>query len=269
MSDKSELQIWRAEVRRVERAPRAEQREAAEEFADALRDPELIGERIGWLLMGDFGEGAFLEARGQLDSIRNPAALLLRMIAIAEWNATPRDATNAWKALTAGEKMALDRAIQHEMAYFRDRRARLNTGKEERFFDVDHALRWLGEELRRGRGQYGEVFIARGQEREFEPEAGVYRTPSGEIVRGFPAGHRARYELKQFATELESDKRVTPGDRADAWRVAADAFSEVGNTHQEDFANDRADYWRKRSGVFSRGVRERRGRRLPKRRSGR
>ena len=268
MSDKNELQLWRAEVQRVERAPRAEQREAAEEFADALRDPSLIGERVGWLLMGDYGQGAFLEARGQLDSSRNPEALLLRMIAIAEWNATARDATNAWKSLTASEKMALDRAIQREMTYFRDRRAWLNTGKEERFFDVDHALRWMGEEIRRGRAQYGEVFVARGEEREWgSPDAGVYRTPSGEIARGFPAGHRARYELKQFATDLERDKRVTPSDRADAWRVAADAFSEAGNAHQEDFANDRADYWRKRAGVFSRPSRERRGRRLPKRRS--
>ena len=42
-------------LREVEKAPLAERKEAAAEFLAAMRDnPQLIGERIGWLLGGSY-----------------------------------------------------------------------------------------------------------------------------------------------------------------------------------------------------------------------
>jgi hypothetical protein len=109
--ERSEAQQRLAEIRRQ---PLSDRKEAQGKFLEAMRDdPELVAERLGWLLGGSYGYGAMLMAKQVLKSPRmNRAAALTQMIGAFEWM-TPEDMVRAaWKKLSAGEKAALETAVQ-------------------------------------------------------------------------------------------------------------------------------------------------------------
>ena len=101
-----------AHTREVEGASLSDRKEACAEFAEALKDPALIGERIGWLIDGNYGHGEMLKAKQIIASPRmNRRAALTHLIGIYEWQCPGDMGVRAWKKLTPAEKKALDDAV--------------------------------------------------------------------------------------------------------------------------------------------------------------
>ena len=116
--ERRELSNARNRINKLHRAPLADRKEAQAEFLEAMRDdPELVAERLGWLLAGHYGDGEKLLAKQVLGSPRmNRSAALTQMIGAFEWM-TPEDMVRAaWKKLSAGEKAALESAVQGAIA---------------------------------------------------------------------------------------------------------------------------------------------------------
>lgn len=102
----------------VEKAPLHERKEAALQFFYEMSvNPDIVGERIGWLLDGNFGYGAMKAAeRVMAQSARaNKKATLTHMIGAIEWRCPARMTMAAWKKLTPSQKAALDREVQSAM----------------------------------------------------------------------------------------------------------------------------------------------------------
>lgn len=109
-----EIRLAHRQMDEVRDAPLADRREAQAHFFEVMRDsPDLVGERVGWLLGGNYGYGPMLLAKRILDSPRmNRVAALTQMIGVFEWHC-PEDRTRqAWKRLTAPEKARLAYAVQ-------------------------------------------------------------------------------------------------------------------------------------------------------------
>lgn len=106
------------QLQSVEKSPLAHRKEAAKEFGEALRDPSLIGERIGWLFAGNYGYGGMKKAQQvlKMTARANKVAILTQMIAAVEWMCPARAAVAEWKKLTPAEKTALDKAVKAEIA---------------------------------------------------------------------------------------------------------------------------------------------------------
>lgn len=112
--ERRERQEAQRRLTEIERAPLADRKEAAAEFLAAMRDdPELVGERVGWLLDGSFGYGAQSMAKQILGSPRmNRSAALTHLTAAFEWSTPSAMAMAAWKKLTKGQQSALEKAVQ-------------------------------------------------------------------------------------------------------------------------------------------------------------
>jgi len=113
--EQHEIREAHAQRNAVNKAPLAERKEAQAEFFEAMRDrPRLVGERVSWLLDGNYGYGSMLLAKQILQRPRmNRVAALTQMIGVFEWQC-PEDMTRqAWKRLSAGEKHELARAVEH------------------------------------------------------------------------------------------------------------------------------------------------------------
>lgn len=94
----------------------SERKEACKAFSEAMRDPELVAERISWLLDGNYGYGAMQAAKRAVANKRmNRAAVLTHMIGAIEWQCPARMAAQAWKKLSRDEQKALDKAICAEI----------------------------------------------------------------------------------------------------------------------------------------------------------
>lgn len=109
----------------IRKAPLADRKDAQLDFFKAMRDsPRLVGERVGWLLDGNYGYGSMLLAKQILHSPRmNRIAALTQMVGAFEWQC-PEDMTRqAWKRLTPGEKHELARAVEHAIQSAEDEEA--------------------------------------------------------------------------------------------------------------------------------------------------
>lgn len=98
----------------LRREPLADRKEAQASFLETMRtDPELVAERIDWLLNGSYGHG---EKQVAMRVLRNPrmnrAASLTQLIGAFEWRSPEDMSRAAWNKLSASEKTALDRAVQ-------------------------------------------------------------------------------------------------------------------------------------------------------------
>jgi SpoVK/Ycf46/Vps4 family AAA+-type ATPase len=111
--ERRELREANEKLREVEKAPLADRKEGAARFFEAMRDrPEIVGERVGWLLDGNYGYGSKMLAKRVLSSPRmNRAAALTHMVAAFEWSTPGAMARAGWKKLTASQQAALDRAV--------------------------------------------------------------------------------------------------------------------------------------------------------------
>lgn len=98
----------------IQRAPLADRREAQSRFLEVMRGaPEVVAERIGWLVDGNYGYGPMTLAKRVLASPRmNRPAALTHMIGAFEWQSPEIMSRGAWKRLTPGEKTRLESAVQ-------------------------------------------------------------------------------------------------------------------------------------------------------------
>lgn len=85
-----------AEMHNLEKCSLAHKRDAKAKFLDAIvSDPELIAERVDWLLAGHYGHGAYLLAHKQVSTEAAVEGLLM-MIAQCEWMCTKKWASLAF-----------------------------------------------------------------------------------------------------------------------------------------------------------------------------
>lgn len=79
-----------------------------------MRDrPDVVAERVGWLLDGNYGYGQMMMAKQVLGSPRmNRSAALTQMVAAYEWSSPSAMSRAAWKKLTKGQQAALEKAVQ-------------------------------------------------------------------------------------------------------------------------------------------------------------
>ena len=116
-----EAREWRefdSRMRDADKGTLSERKQACAEFVEAMAtDPALVGERIGWLLDGNYGYGAMQAAKRVVAGgpRMNKAAQLVQMIGALEWMCPPRAAAQGWKKLTASQKTALDKAVKAEI----------------------------------------------------------------------------------------------------------------------------------------------------------
>jgi hypothetical protein len=110
--DQREISEARALLTEIRKAPLADRRDARASFLNALRDPEIVGERLTWLINGSYGYGEMLLAKRVLQNPRmNRAAALTQLVAAFEWRCPEDFARDAWKQLSKREQTALQRAI--------------------------------------------------------------------------------------------------------------------------------------------------------------
>ena len=114
-----EMKMMAKDAAEIEALPMVERRENYKEFAaDMEAMPRLIAERIGWLLTGSYGFGQMILAQRALET-RNPKAHLFRLIAIFEWRTGRSYAAKAWRLASEATKVALNKAIDAEIEYFK------------------------------------------------------------------------------------------------------------------------------------------------------
>jgi mRNA-degrading endonuclease RelE of RelBE toxin-antitoxin system len=153
--ERRESQEAAQRLHEIERAPLADRKEAATDFLAAMRDhPEVIAERVGWLLNGNYGHGQMQKAKRVLTAPwTNRSATLTHMVAAYEWQTPNAMAVAAWKKLTKGQQAKLEKAVQAvikraesaESHATIQKRAPLEKGQRVVVFD------YLGREI--GRGQ--------------------------------------------------------------------------------------------------------------------
>jgi hypothetical protein len=121
-----ELQDAVRKIREVDAAPLVERKKACAAFLDAMKNrPETVGERVGWLIDGNYGYGEMKKAHQVLgmSARANKAAQLTHLIGVFEWNCPAKMAVAGWKKLSASEKAALDRAVKAEIADYDRKKA--------------------------------------------------------------------------------------------------------------------------------------------------
>lgn len=113
-----EVQSFQKDLREAERLPLSERKANLERFTETLqRDPELVAERIGWLLNGSYGRGAYTKAMQVANSPRmNQGAWLVQTVAALEWGVPLRMTAQAWHTLSAAQRKNLERLVQREIS---------------------------------------------------------------------------------------------------------------------------------------------------------
>lgn len=108
----------RRKLYEVESAPLTDRRAAAVDYLKALRqNPEIVAERIDWLIAGSYGYGSYQAALKVLaDKRSNRAAILNQMIAALEWGCSNAHAREAYNCLTIAQKADLNKRIETVIA---------------------------------------------------------------------------------------------------------------------------------------------------------
>lgn len=117
-SDDYERRLFLKEVREAEEGSLAERRESCQEFFETIRDnPEIIGERVSWLLDGTMGYGGRLVGREVLARPRsNRVAWFTQIVAALEFKCPQRMAVAAWKRLSPSQRETLLRHVERAMS---------------------------------------------------------------------------------------------------------------------------------------------------------
>ena len=108
----NEMLLLSRQIRNAEAAPLADRKEARADAAEMLRQPAVVGERIGWLLNGSYGYGAMIEAQ-RIQGIKrgNRSAQIVQLLAVLDHGCPARFTAEAWHGLNDGEKAALEAAV--------------------------------------------------------------------------------------------------------------------------------------------------------------
>lgn len=92
-------------------------KESRATFAEALiKTPDLVAERIGWLLNGSYGYGSYVAALEVARNKRmNRAAWLTNVIAALEWGCDARYVAKVWSGLTPEVQEAFNALVIGEI----------------------------------------------------------------------------------------------------------------------------------------------------------
>lgn len=104
----------RRKLAEVEAAPLADRRAAAADYARTLTEnPDIVAERVDWLLLGSYGYGSYRAARRILaDKRTNRVAQLGQMIAALEWLCPNARARQAYNGLTVKQQADINKRIE-------------------------------------------------------------------------------------------------------------------------------------------------------------
>lgn len=113
--ESNERRMVRSKEIEVDRAPLSQRKEAQAELLVAMKDhPEIVAERIDWLLDGNYGYGLMVIAKEILGSPRmNREAALTQMIGVHEWGSPRVMTVAAWKKLSSTQQGKLSKIIDH------------------------------------------------------------------------------------------------------------------------------------------------------------
>jgi hypothetical protein len=111
--ESNEARLLARQIEYVEKAPKEDRQAAVLEYSKMLREyPDVLIERIGWLLAGNYGYGSYRKAGDIARSPRmNRPAALAQMIAALEWQCPARSAISAWKGLSVAQQKKINGAI--------------------------------------------------------------------------------------------------------------------------------------------------------------
>jgi hypothetical protein len=114
-----ELALFRAQLESVERLPRDEARENADEFA--FEPHTIIAERASWLIAGNYGYGSYRMAQMVLERKRmNREAWLYITIAALEWGVPSRLARKVWRESPQAYKDELNALLGEAIADYEE-----------------------------------------------------------------------------------------------------------------------------------------------------
>lgn len=114
--EEREAREFQRQMKAADKGSLAERREAAASFAEALRDPPLIAERVRWLVEGCFGYGAMQAARRIVEAKRmNRTAALTQIVCALDFMCPVQAGIGEWKKLAPAEKSALAAAVNREI----------------------------------------------------------------------------------------------------------------------------------------------------------
>ncbi|MGL4807552.1 MAG: hypothetical protein ACRC4O_02300 [Giesbergeria sp.] len=101
----------------IERASLADRKIYREEYRAAIADrPQLVAERVAWLLDGHYGFEHYVVAWSILATgSGNKVARLAQLIAAFEWSCPDAFARQAWRSLEQQEQERVNAAIQAEI----------------------------------------------------------------------------------------------------------------------------------------------------------
>ncbi len=116
-NEMNEISRHHKAIEEIERTPLAERKESAKEFAaDLAANPELVAQRVGWLIDGNYGQGSCTAAWQIITAPRlNRIAALSILIAALEWRCPSAMARKVWKGLTADQQAKIDGLIKKEI----------------------------------------------------------------------------------------------------------------------------------------------------------
>ncbi len=116
-----EMQELRAQMHRNTLAPLADRREAQAEAAALMRAPARVSRNLEWVLAGNYGYGAQVEAQRIACRRRgNREAAAMQLLAALDCFCPQRECIAAWKGLTEPEQSALAAAVLAVLDAHRD-----------------------------------------------------------------------------------------------------------------------------------------------------
>ena len=174
--ERNERDRFHRDLREIDRTPLSERKESCREFFEAMKgDPDLVAERVSWLLDGSYGKGSYDASREVARNTRmNRVAWLTQITGALEWRCPADMLIRAWKKLTSAEKDRLKNAVERALSRHlaedsngRDPRRRRTTRRDTSAYE-ERARRLVRE------GSYAEAIATleegakrvRGTERE-------------------------------------------------------------------------------------------------------
>lgn len=116
--EKREWELFKDQMLQVEMLPLAERKANAVRWFQAISEDHMgVAQKVGWLLNGSYGKGAFDSACRVLASPRmNQVAWCAITIASVEYGCPAKFAIQAWKKLPVEKRYLVNEAIRQEIA---------------------------------------------------------------------------------------------------------------------------------------------------------
>lgn len=114
--EEHEVSRARKQIQDAGKAPLRDRQKARANFLEVMqKNPEIIAERIDWILEGNYGFGAMVLAKRVIGASgrTNKQAQLVHMVAALDYQCPNDFAVDAWNRLTKAQKAALDEAVGH------------------------------------------------------------------------------------------------------------------------------------------------------------